>query len=849
MMNITLLLVLGFLGLEDALQTPAEKVALLIPGLASTDPGQLDGAVSALEALCFSAGRPGAESERKAVALAIAAKLSGDVPAPARLLLLRGLEATGKGEVVPALAKLIAPGNDASLREGARRALEANPHVNAKKELRAALRQADGHLRAGIVRSLGARRDFLATADLIEAAGEKDPEARFAALEALAEVGDISAVPVLEEALQNLKGLDLATAQRAYLRLADSLVRNGERGAARRVYDKAAGFSPAARCAALIGFARAGLQSEVNRIVESLGDEDHAVRGAAADAAASMPGDGMTKALLARLGDGTDPGLLAVLAKRGGSEPLRAVLRAAREGKDPAARAAAIRLLEDAAPGETSPGQVVDALLGALGSGGEPALAAEEMLSRLSGPAVTSAVASSLGDAQGEKREVFLRILGARRDPAALDAVKGMLRDPSAGVRAAALRTLGAIGDPSAATMLLGALREGSDAERGAAVRSLARLRGDEVGKAIARALESERGPARAALLRAAGARREAWSLSVLKAAAVDADPAVRLAAVEGLARAGDPSSLPILRDAALKGSPEVQRAAVRGCLHLADALAREKREDAVGIYRMALDLTKDEDDLRTALRGIAEIGGPELLEKILPYLERGPVQRDAGRAALRLAERLGEDRQAGARQIYEKILELDPDDATASQCVRRLRRLGVDVDFARKGGFVTRWWILAPLPNPGGSLWDRELAPERQVELGKGLELEGQTHAWKPYHTPNPRGLVVLEDAGYPQSNAGAYLYAEVTVDGARDAFFKLGSDDQIACWLNGVKVHANKVNRGLGVDQDTVAVKLAKGANRVLLKVLNDGGGWGACLRITGGDDKPLAFAQREP
>lgn len=842
---------------ENAPGKPAEDIARLLSGLSSSNLAEAEKAHTALEQLCFQAGKPGAENERKALAQAIAEKLQPDVPLAARMYLVQSLEKIGRGEVISALGKLLSPGNDPALQDAARRALEANPHVNSKKELRDALKRSEGKLRAAIVRSLGIRRDFLASADLMEAAQDTDLEVKLAGIEALALIGDVSAVPVVESCLSELKGNDLAVATRAYLRLADSLVKNKERGAARRIYTRAMGMGPAARSAALLGFARAGLQTEINRIVESTEDPDPRVKGAAFEAAGLLPGDGMTKAVLAKLDGAQDASirasLLQVLARRGDKEAMARVVKAAKDDSNPHERSLSLRLLGEAAEGKEG-GLPLDGkelamvLLSALDAGAEPSEAAESVLSRLKGSAVTEAITAAAGGAPEKKLEALMRILGARRDPKGLEAVKAGAKDLSLAVRLAAIKSLGLLGDASALPLLLERIRSGEGTERDAAALSLEQLEWDEAGKAIVQALQVEKGATRAILLRALGSRKMEGALGILKSAAGEADPEVRRAAIEGLARSDDPSVLPLLMDAVEHGSGEVQEAAVRGCLQRAEALSREKPAEAVKIYTKALDVTRRDEDLRVALRGLAETGGPEALEKVILFLKPGSLQRDAGRAALRLAERLPEEKQASAKEVYQRILALDPDDATANQCVKRLRRLGVNIDFAHKEGFVTHWWILAPLPNPDGSLWEKSLPPEKEVDVAGEVSCEGKTYRWKHHHESSPRGLIELDKAGYEASSAGAYLYAEVTVSEEREATFKLGSDDQIACWLNGKQVHSNRVNRGLAPDQDVVEVKLLKGTNRVLLKVLNDGGPWGACLRITSRDGKPAEFGQRE-
>lgn len=65
--------------------------------------------------------------------------------------------------------------------------------------------------------------------------------------------------------------------------------------------------------------------------------------------------------------------------------------------------------------------------------------------------------------------------------------------------------------------------------------------------------------------------------------------------------------------------------------------------------------------------------------------------------------------------------------------------------------------------------------------------------------------------------------------------------SDDSIKIWLNGEVVHTNPVNRGRGgapadIDgyQDKIEVNLVEGANLLLVKVSERGGGWGQYVGI---------------
>ena len=74
-------------------------------------------------------------------------------------------------------------------------------------------------------------------------------------------------------------------------------------------------------------------------------------------------------------------------------------------------------------------------------------------------------------------------------------------------------------------------------------------------------------------------------------------------------------------------------------------------------------------------------------------------------------------------------------------------------------------------------------------------------------------------------------------TTKAQRDVTMGVNSDDSIKVWLNGEVVHTNAVNRGRGnanTFQDTFEVDLKRGANLLMVKVSERGGGWGMYVGI---------------
>ena len=95
--------------------------------------------------------------------------------------------------------------------------------------------------------------------------------------------------------------------------------------------------------------------------------------------------------------------------------------------------------------------------------------------------------------------------------------------------------------------------------------------------------------------------------------------------------------------------------------------------------------------------------------------------------------------------------------------------------------------------------------------------------------------------------------VYGLIILDAPEDQSgvpMKVGSDDSIKVWLNGEVVHNNPVNRGAGDFQDDFKVNLVAGANVLLVKVSERGGGWSMFVGVGGvWDIRQDVFVSVEP
>jgi len=189
---------------------------------------------------------------------------------------------------------------------------------------------------------------------------------------------------------------------------------------------------------------------------------------------------------------------------------------------------------------------------------------------------------------------------------------------------------------------------------------------------------------------------------------------------------------------------------------------------------------------------------------------------------------------------LDKKLLEAGPNAVVFEAEGRDTRSAGYDLFFvgnslrpsARR--FITEWRLVGPFEAadmddlPTAYPPETETAPAKNYK-GKG----GATVAWRTVKA-DAAGYVRLDGLVEPDEKAVVYAAAYVLSPDDRAADLLLGSDDGVRVWVNGALVHTNPAYRAAEPDLDRVAVRLKKGWNRLLIKVLQGAGGWGYFVRF---------------
>ena len=87
------------------------------------------------------------------------------------------------------------------------------------------------------------------------------------------------------------------------------------------------------------------------------------------------------------------------------------------------------------------------------------------------------------------------------------------------------------------------------------------------------------------------------------------------------------------------------------------------------------------------------------------------------------------------------------------------------------------------------------------------------------------------------------AYLKTSVYSPQAQEVLFQAGSDDGNKIWVNGELVNAVNERRGAVPATDQGKVMFKEGWNEVLMKVVQGGGNWEACLKFVTPDGGKIA------
>ena len=756
------------------------------------------------------------------------ATLQSAVGAPQKWAACQELRIVGTAKAVPALAALL---TEERASQAARHTLEVLPCPEAGVALREALDKTSGLLKAGVVDSLGWRGETSSVPRLTPLLSDPDMTIAAAAAGALGRIGGPDVVVALTGACDRAPAAVQPAVQESLLKCAERLAASGDNPGAAAVYRGLFDGKclPQIRPAAWRGLALSDTEHRTDLVVKALAGTNRPIRAVALKLLREVNDRQVIQAGLSQWTSLPLDSQLALLdaQMKLGAEALPTA-RLAEQSPDAALRAAAWQAL-----GALNDVASVPALAQAAAHG-EPAesQAAREALARLRGTEAREALLGQIAGAAAPEKAELLRALGERGDRSVVNVLLENATADAQPVRLAALDSLRKLAPPAAVARLLEiAAGSKSDEER------------DPVLRALYAVYEASPNPAEAArgVIEAMGRfpvaqRRQilpllaeigtAEALGAAQAASRDEVPALAKEAVRVLAQW--PNAAPaaqLLELARTSAEPTLQVLALRGAITV--AAQEPDPTKRLALLEQCLTASNRPDAKKQALGQIGQIPTPAALQLVLSHLAEPGLADEACLAALTIAEKLAPANAKLADEAAAKVLAQVKEGELAG------RALSLRVKPNSGAPFIRDWLVCGPYRQAG------VIGAPAIFNVPFGPEKSGEKVEWKTLPSGDSANLAAL----FPgQDNCVAYLRTRLVAPEDCHAVLLTGSDDGIEAWLNGEVVQSKNVDRGQVVDQDAAPIKLKQGANELMVKVTQGGGGWSACARMVGTDFKPI-------
>ncbi|MBN8248606.1 MAG: hypothetical protein J0L84_14345, partial [Verrucomicrobia bacterium] len=207
----------------------------------------------------------------------------------------------------------------------------------------------------------------------------------------------------------------------------------------------------------------------------------------------------------------------------------------------------------------------------------------------------------------------------------------------------------------------------------------------------------------------------------------------------------------------------------------------------------------------------------PEFVNDPGTELRREAVAALAADAASRATAGDKAAAAAGYRKALGYAREADQVDALA----QTLRDLGETVDLREILGWVTRWEVIGPFDNTGGTGFASEFPPE--TPAGASGEVPGKSGAvrWQPLETKDDHGMLDFNKPFSPLKEVTGYARTEFWSDAARPAEIRLGCKNGWKVWWNGKLLFGrDEYHRAAEMDQYRLPVQIQSGKNVLLVK-----------------------------
>jgi HEAT repeat protein len=551
----------------------------------------------------------------------------------------RELRTVGTEKSIPALSALL---TDKDLSHPARLALEPMPYPAAGAALRKAVGKTSGRVKAGLIDSLGERRESESVAVIAPALADSDKDVVAAAAWALGKIGTTDAAKALQTAREKATGDRRATIGQGLVLCARNLARVSEKDA-NAIFEQLCTPSEAkiVRSGAFAGLIRTAGHHKTRLVRGYLVDNDALVRAAGAGALPDLTTGELAgvAADFKELPVSSQISILSAVRIRGDRTLLDVALEGVTSPSDDV-RLAAIR-----AVGAVGDSSALPKLLALAAKGGAAADAARQGIVSLSGKGVDATIFSMLrAEKDAKRRAEFIGIVATRHSTGAVALLLEEAKYPDAEVRARAMEALTPLAAPKDLTGLIeGVLAAEPGTEREAAERTVVRVlqpvsKPAERAELVVAAINASSGD-HVALLPLAGRFGGKEVTAMVQSDLADSDARVKQLALRALCNWPDASVADeLLRRAETCTDLPERTMLLRAYIRVVSL--PKQGSDAVRLERLkrAMSLAQNDNERAYILERAGAVRSLDSLRFVLPFVDQPALSEPACKAVAELA-------------------------------------------------------------------------------------------------------------------------------------------------------------------------------------------------------------------
>ncbi|OHB55603.1 MAG: hypothetical protein A2173_01455 [Planctomycetes bacterium RBG_13_44_8b] len=425
----------------------------------------------------------------------------------------------------------------------------------------------------------------------------------------------------------------------------------------------------------------------VKAVIDLLKSSDPDMQTVAITMARELPGKEVTETLvkeLPNLSSVAQVQLLSVLADRGGdlaSSGLLPVVIGYTKDKEPSVRIAALKAL-----GQLGDASNVTMLAEAAAkSRGQEQKAARESLYRLRGGEVDKKILADTLSASGYVKIELIRSIGERNIKDGVDTLLRAAQDQDIMVQQESFKVLKVLADRKYLPALIQLLVEiENESVRREAEKTVAAIalkiedknhQADVVLMALPKVTEIQQ---RCTLLSVLGKIGNDTAMAAIRAALKSDSEKERDTAVRALSEWPNPKPIDDLLTIAKTSESKVHKIlALRGFVRLIGIEENLSADDAIKMYRQAMELSEDAREKKMVLSGLASLKSLAALDMVASYLQDAALQQEAEVAVIKIAENIYSDYPKQTRDILNKIIETSKNDSVRKQAQEIIKNEG----------------------------------------------------------------------------------------------------------------------------------------------------------------------------